>query len=362
MIKLATVGTSTITVALLNALEQTEGIEFVGAVSRDAQRAATFTAEHGGTHPFTSVKEAAACPEVDAVYIGSPNALHHSQALTAIAAGKHVLMEKPFCSNEREAREVFEAAETAGVVVLEAMRPLHDPAFHALSDVLPELGRIRRATLRFGKYSARYDEVLAGRQTNIFDCELSTGALMDIGVYTVEPLVALFGAPASLSASAALLDESTQGITHGAIDGAGVILASYPGMVASLHFAKNVNDLASSQFEGELGTLTVDAISTPGHATLELRQVSKGTDSVGFSTINTSARELVLPRSDNTMTYELADFVSACEAVREGCAPADAPAGTYGTVGQFRDITLSTMALMDEARRQMGVRFPADLA
>lgn len=360
MIRLAAIGTSAITTALLEAATPIEGITFVGACSRNAERAAAFTAEHGGAQSFTSVEEAAACADVDAVYIGSPNALHHSQALACIAGGKHVLMEKPFCANEREAREVFDAAEAAGVVALEAMRPLHDPAFYVLRDTLPELGRIRRATLRFGKYSARYDEVLAGRATNVFDCNMAGGSLMDIGVYSVEPLIALFGAPQRIFASAALLDESTREVTHGTLDGAGTIVAQYPGMVASLHHAKIVNDLAESQIEGELGTLTINAIATPSRARLDLRETSTSGDTVGYSSAKTLTRELELPQTNNSMGYELADFAAACESVAAGTAVVDAPAGPFGTVGQFRDITLASLALMDEARRQTGVVFPAD--
>ena len=360
MIRLATIGTSAITTALLEAAEPVEGVSFVGACSRNAENAAAFTAQHGGTCPFTSVEEVAAYADVDAVYIGSPNALHHDQALACIAGGKHVLVEKPFCANEREAREVFDAAEAAGVVVLEAMRPLHDPAFYVLRDALPELGTVRRATLRFGKYSSRYDEVLAGRATNVFDCNMAGGSLMDIGVYSVEPLIALFGAPQRILAAAALLDESTCEVTHGALDGAGTILAQYPGMVASLHHAKIVNDLAESQIEGELGTLTVNAIATPSRARLDLRETSKSGDTVGYSSAKTLTRELDLPQTSNSMGYELADFAAACEAVNAGTPVEDAPAGAYGTVSQFRDITLASLTLMDEARRQTGVVFPAD--
>ena len=99
MIRLATIGTSSITENLLMALAQVDGVEFVGTLSRDAERAAAFTAKHRGTCPFTSLDELAASDEVDAVYIGSPNALHHHQALACIAGGKHVLVEKPFCAN-----------------------------------------------------------------------------------------------------------------------------------------------------------------------------------------------------------------------------------------------------------------------
>lgn len=361
MIRIATIGTSAITRSLLDAACQVEGIAFIGTCSRSIERAEVFTKEHGGDRAFSSVSEVAACPEVDAVYIASPNAFHHDQALACIAAGKHVLVEKPFCANEREAREVFEAAEAAGVIALEAMRPLHDPAFCVVRDALGELGALRRVTLRFGKYSSRYDEVLAGRHTNIFDCAMASGSLMDIGVYSVEPLIALFGAPASVSATAVLLDESTRPITNGPIDGAGVILASYPGMVASLHHAKIVTDLANSQFEGELGTLTVEGISSPKRAVLSVRVPGGTNDAVGYSSTKATTHELDLPHCDNTMVYELADFAAACEAVRDGSPATDAPAGPFGTVSRLRAITLASLALMDKARFQMGVTFPADL-
>ena len=67
-----------------------------------------------------------------------------------------------------------------------------------------------------------------------------------------------------------------------------------------------------------------------------------------------------LPTCDNTMAYELADVVSAVEAVRAGTAPDDAPAGPFGTVKACREITLATLEVMDEARRQAGITFPAD--
>ena len=359
MIRIATIGTSIISNCLIEVLDANPDAVYVGTLSRNAERAEAYTREHGGTRFFTSLDELAASPDVDAVYVGSPNALHREQALACIAGGKHVLVEKPFCANRREAAEVFEAAAAAGVVALEAMRPVHDPAFHALRAALPELGRLRRATLRFGKYSSRYDEVLAGRRTNIFDCAMASGALMDLGVYTVEPLVALFGMPESIAFSAALLDASTRAITNGALDGAGVLMARYPGMVTTSQYSKVTNDLSASQIEGEAGTMIVDAISTPGHARIELR-VSRGADTVGYSGIDTTSRELDLPHIDNTMAYELSDFIAAVQAAQAGGDALAAQAGPFGTVAHFRGLTLNTMELLDEARRQAGIVFPAD--
>ena len=360
MLRLATIGTSVITRALLDAAGRVDGVAFVGTVSRDAERAAAFTAEHGGTRAFTSVEEAAASPEVDAVYLASPNALHAAQALTCIHGGKHVLVEKPFGANTRDARAVMEAADAAGVVAIEAMRLLHDPAWRACQAALPELGRLRRANLHFGKYSSRYDLVLAGRQTNIFDCAMASGALMDIGIYTVNAMIGFFGAPERVSFAPVLLDEATRATTHGALDGAGVIVASYgSGLVASLNYSKITNDLLTSQIEGEAGTLTINAISVPSQARLSLRQ-TPGADAAGYSGISTASRELELGARANSMEFELADFAAAVAAVQAGAAPAAAPCGPYGTVGDFQAATLAALGVLDECRRQAGIAFPAD--
>ena len=157
-------------------------------------------------------------------------------------------------------------------MALEAMRPLHDPAFHVVEDALGEIAPIRRASLRFGKYSSRYNEILAGRATNIFDCHMASGSLMDIGVYTVEPMVEIFGMPSGLTSMATLLDPSTQELTHGPIDGCGSILASYGGGRISVELAhsKITNDLLPSQIEGERGTIQIDHLSTPRNVRIDL--------------------------------------------------------------------------------------------
>ena len=366
MTRLATIGTSRITCDLIEAAASVEGVSFTGALSRDEGRARSFTLEYGGSLPFTSLEGLAASGGVDAVYIASPNALHAEQALACIAGGKHVLVEKPFASNRAEAARVFAAAREAGVVAMEGMRPVHDPAYNVIRGALPELGRIRRATLRFGKYSSRYDDIRAGRRTNIFDCAMASGSLMDIGVYCVEPMVDLFGAPAGVSATAVALDRETRGLTNGAIDGAGVLVCAYgrdprrPEMVATLHHSKISADLSPCQVEGELGTLTFEGASAPTRARLDLRAPAPRDGAKGYLGTRTEARELELPSCGSTMVYELADFASMVEQARAGTPPEDAANGDGAALSHFEGLTLEALAIMDEARRQCGIRFPAD--
>ena len=318
MLRIATIGTSMITDDFIQVVNANDQAAFVGTLSRDAERGAAFTAEHGGERNFTALDELASAVDVDAVYIGSPNALHHEQALACIAGGKHVIVEKPFCATEAQALEVFRAAEAAGVVALEAMRPLHDPAFHAVEDALGEIAPIRRASLRFGKYSSRYNEVLAGRATNIFDCHMASGSLMDIGVYTVEPMVEIFGMPSGLTSMTTLLDPTTRQLTHGPIDGCGSILASYGGGRISVELAhsKITNDLLPSQIEGERGTIQIDHLSTPRNVRIDYRgDVVRGSATEAPREQGDNGRVLDLPKSSNTMEYELTDFITAIDGI-----------------------------------------------
>ena len=103
MLRIATIGTSMITDDFIQVVNANDQAVFVGTLSRNAERGAAFTAEHGGERNFTSLDELAAAADVDAVYIGSPNALHYEQALACIASGKHVIVEKPFCATEAQA-------------------------------------------------------------------------------------------------------------------------------------------------------------------------------------------------------------------------------------------------------------------
>ena len=132
-------------------------------------------------------------------------------------------------------------------------------------------------------------------------------------------------------------------------------------MTAVLAQSKTTNDLSDSQIEGELGTLTVHGISAPSAIRVELRShAARQADSVGYSSAQTVGRDIDLPAFENTMQHELADFVQSVEEIRIGGDCTQVPCGTFGNVAHFRDVTLASLDIMDEARRQTGVSFPAD--
>jgi scyllo-inositol 2-dehydrogenase (NADP+) len=254
-IRVATIGTSVITSALVEAARQVDGIRVDAVFSRDAQRASEAAAEYGASWSSDSLDEILASPEVDAVYIASPNSAHREQIARALAAGKHVLVEKPAVLHADEWDALVAEATASGVVLLEAMRTEYDSGFELVRSLLPRLGVLRSASLRFQRRSSRYADVLAGRRVNMFDPALGGGALNDLGVYVAHAMVSLFGVPQETEAVLVPLDSG--------VDGAGSILARYPGLVVDLSFSKISTSELPSEIQGEDGTLVIDHIASP---------------------------------------------------------------------------------------------------
>jgi predicted dehydrogenase len=167
--------------------------------ARDRARAEAFAAEHGVERVADSYAALLADPEVEAVYNPLANALHGPWNLAALAAGKHVLSEKPSASNAEEAAEVREAAAKAGTVFMEGFHYLFHPVTRRLHELLQsgELGELRRvealvAIQAPGDADPRWSLPLAG------------GAVMDLGCYSLHALRMLApwagGAPRLVSA------------------------------------------------------------------------------------------------------------------------------------------------------------------
>ncbi len=124
------------------------GVEVEALAARDPERAAPFCAKHKIPRVVASYEELVKDPEVDAVYIALPNGLHGRWTLAALAAGKHVLCEKPFTADAAEARTVAGAASTSGLVVAEAFHYRYHPLAARLSRSSTRASWGRSATSR----------------------------------------------------------------------------------------------------------------------------------------------------------------------------------------------------------------------
>ena len=344
-VRFATIGTSGICERFIDALAQVEGTELVACYSRNMDKARSFGESRGAHLFFDDLGALAASGEVDAVYIASPNSLHAAQAKAMISGGKHVLVEKAFASNEREAREVFEAAGLRGVVAMEAMRNIHTPGFAAVEKEVSGLGQVRLADFCFSKVTSRIAKFRAGERVNIFDPRMAAGALMDIGIYCVAPAVALFGAPEHVAAvgCTGAVSGCEAGDPCSVIDLSGVIALGYEDKCVSLTYGKLSDDRLSCQVQGEASTLVFDEVSCPSN----LRVFDHVDMGMVYGTVGSESRAVETFTPENDMVCEVEDFVQAVNG--------------SGREARFRDITLASLAVMDDARKQMGVVFPADL-
>jgi predicted dehydrogenase len=172
----------------------------VAAASRSIERAQAFADTHGLARAYGSYEQLVADPDIDIVYIAAPHSEHRALALLAIAAGKHVLVEKPIALNAREACEIAEAARTAGVFAMEAMWSRFLPQTSIVAQLLADqaLGEVLTVTADFG---AVFDFDPLHRA---FNPALGGGALLDIGVYPAWFAHFVLGAPQRVTATGTL--------------------------------------------------------------------------------------------------------------------------------------------------------------
>ena len=152
--------------------------EVVAVGSRTPERAAAFAATHGIARAHGSYEALLDDPAVDAVYIGVPNSLHHPWTMRALAAGKHVLCEKPYSRHPAEVAEAFDAADRAGRILMEAFMWRHTPQARRFVELLPEVGTLQAIRTTF---SFRID----GPADVRLEADLDGGSLMDVGCYAV---------------------------------------------------------------------------------------------------------------------------------------------------------------------------------
>ena len=322
--KFATIGTSGITEEFLQAVKSVRGAKLVATYSRDLEKAKALAKSYGAKKAYDDVDELVADEEVEAVYIASPIALHAMQAIKMMMHGKHVLCEKSLASNLAEAEAMFRAAEDNNVILMEAMRPIHDPGYALIKKNLKKLGRIRKIYLNFSEYSRRYNAFKEGEITSVFEREMSGGALMDVGVYCVESLIGLFGMPEKITSAMIPLKTG--------VDGAGKIIATYPGAIAEMDYSKITTSDNCCTIEGEDATLYYTYI--------------RDIDKIEVEYNDGRHEEFEREECENNMVYEIKDFINM---VKKG-----------ENMEHYRAVSLNTMRMLDGVRMQNNMRFPAD--
>ena len=324
-IRLGTIGSNFIVHNILRHVVKTPGFSYTAAYSRSEEKAEALANQYGAARFYTDMDAFLADEEMNFVYIATPNVLHYEHARAALLAGKHVLLEKPFCPEVSLAQELKQLAWERGLLLVDMTPTSFLPNLPILKEQLPKIGKIRQVMGNYTQYSSRYDRFRSGETDNVFNPVFSGGSLMDINYYNVYLNTALFGKAKSAHYFP---------ILQRGIDTSGVIVLDYDGFVSQNTGAKDCRGECFFQIEGEDGYIYIPG----GVSSLEeLRVVTKA----GTEVIRT-------PHETDLWGWEV-------KALARILGSWDTAPLTTGL-----DTMLDVISTIETARKAAGIRFPED--
>lgn len=326
MVNIGIIGTNFITDRLIDGAKEVNDAKIAAVYSRTEERGREFANKHNIEHVFTNLEEMAKSNLIDAVYIASPNSLHASQAILFLNNKKHVLGEKAFASNTKEVDEMIKAAKENNVVLMEAMKTTVLPNFKVIKDNLHKIGKVRKYFASFCQYSSRYDKYKNGEVLNAFKNELSNGAIMDIGVYCIAPMVNLFGKPKTVKANGIMLKTG--------VDGEGSVVFGYDDMEGVVIYSKISNSYLPSEIQGEEGNIIIDKINSFERVKIIYRDGRE--------------EDLSIEHKEANMCYEVQEFVNLINS------------GEKESKINSLQVSRDVIEVIEEARKQIGLIYPAD--
>ena len=174
--------------ALIKPATAIDEVSVVTMAARDRAKAEAFAKKHGVPNVLPTYRDVVESPDVDAIYVPLPNGLHAEWTIAALRAGKHVLCEKPFTSNEPEARQVAAVAEASGLVLMEAFHWRYHPLAARMLEIVAsgELGPIRHVEAALCFPLPKFSDIR-------WQLDLAGGSLMDAGCYPVHMVRTLAG-------------------------------------------------------------------------------------------------------------------------------------------------------------------------
>jgi predicted dehydrogenase len=189
MIRWGVIGPGIIATGFAEAMQWVEGGTIAAVASRSAERAEAFGDRFDIPTRYGDYEALAADPDVDVVYVATPHSRHEADTIELLRAGKHVLCEKPFALNARQAARMAEEARNRGLFLMEAIWSRFLPAYRSLVEVIGE-GRIGQPLLVEADFGFRRPVDPAHRH---FAPELGGGALLDLGIYPIQLCTLVLG-------------------------------------------------------------------------------------------------------------------------------------------------------------------------
>jgi predicted dehydrogenase len=192
------IGLGRIAQKFAEALLETKEAKLLAVASRSSEKAEQFAIDYKADRYYGSYEDLIADPQVDVIYIATPHIYHAELSKKCLMGGKHVLCEKPFAMNAKEAKEVYDLAAEKNLFIAEALWTRFLPTYIKVKDLVEDesLGKIMSINSDFG-FKAKYNP-----DSRLFKKSLGGGALLDVGIYPIFFAVNLLGEPETITTSA----------------------------------------------------------------------------------------------------------------------------------------------------------------
>ena len=323
MVKMGIMGAGNIASTMASTIRELESVECYGVGARDYGRAEAFAKRYGFRKAFGSYEELAKDPEVELIYIATLHSGHYEHIKLCLENGKHVLCEKALTINEKQAAEVIAMAEEKGLLLAEAMWTRYMPMRKRLEDVL-ESGVIGKPYMLTADLA--YE---VGSKERIIRPELGGGALLDLGVYTLNFASMVFGDDVAEITGTAVKNDA-------GVDMQDSITLTYKdGRIAVLNSSAMVVGDRQGAIFGDKGFIHIENINN-------------------YEEIRVYDRNRSL-----TAVYDRPEQISGYEYEVEACVYAIQRGQTQCSQMPHEE-SLRMMRWMDGLRRQWGVVFPME--
>ncbi|MDH3245052.1 MAG: Gfo/Idh/MocA family oxidoreductase [Saprospiraceae bacterium] len=323
-IKWGILGTGKISAKFAHDLSIVEDAQLLAVASRTPEKGIAFAEKHNALRSYASYHEMLQDPEIDIVYIGTPHSFHKAHSVLCMENGKAVLCEKPATLNSKELRDVLEVSKRKKTFYMEALWTRFLPAITQLLEIIEsnELGKIDHVEAEFC-FEAPVD-----LKSRLYDMNLGAGSIMDIGIYPVFLAYLLLGIPERIEAS---------GQVHSSgADQTATIRFFYPdGQLAVLHSSIVYGSQMPARITMTKGYIL---IQPRWHESAELTILKAGYE----------PKAIACKPNGKGYTHEI-DECHRC--LRTG--------QIQSQIWSHQN-SLDLMALLDEIRLQVGVRYSVD--
>lgn len=321
--KVGILGAGSIAGTLAQTMEKMEEVTCFAVASRSLEKAEHFAAKHGFEKAYGSYEELVRDEEVELIYIATPHSHHYEHMKLCLEHGKPVLCEKAFTMNAGQARKIQELSKEKNTLAAEAIWTRYMPSRKMINDLL-DSGIIGKVSV----LTANLSYVISGVE-RLIRPELAGGALLDVGVYTINFALMHFGEEIEKI-------ESSVQYTETGVDGMETITIFFKnGRMASLTAGMYGRSDRKGIFYGDKGYMIVENINNPKSITV-------------YDAEDRVVKKVDVPEQITGYEYEIRECI---EVIKEG--------GIQCASMPLED-SVKVMEIMDGLRKQWGIVYPAE--